>query len=101
MTENLMKFMELVSKDENVKKELEAATSGISKDDKKALADEVVKFAAKHGFTLTAEDFEESKAEEMSEDEMKAVAGGKCNNDLFLLFCGSTNLARAMCGYAG
>ena len=34
---DMKKFAELVSKDENVKKELNAALAGVAKDDKEAL----------------------------------------------------------------
>ena len=90
MSDKTVKFMEFVSKNEEARKELEAACAGIDKADKKALTEAAVKFAAKHGFTLTAEDFA-PKMEEMSEAEMKAVAGGKCTNDTQLIYCGSPN----------
>ena len=101
MKDNAVKFAELLSKDEGIRKELEAACAGISKDDKKALAEATAKAAAKHGFTFTAEELMSSESEELSEDEMKAVAGGKCSNDLFLFFCGGTNFACATSSYLG
>ena len=78
MTDNIKNFGELISTDESVKKELEAAVSGLSKDDKKGFINASIKVAAKHGITLTAADFEmSSEMKELSADEMKAVAGGK------------------------
>ena len=75
MTDNMKKFGELISTDENVKKELEAAVSGLSKDDKKGFINAAIKVAAKHGSTLTAGDFEPASMK-LSDDELDAVAGG-------------------------
>ena len=61
MTDNAKKFAEAVSKDEAMKKELEA----LGKNDLAA----VIKVAAKHGFTLTEEDFKAADMNEMNEDE--------------------------------
>ena len=66
MTSNAKKFLEFVSKDEALKKELMAAKS----------PEDMLKFAEAHGYELRAEDFESSKMDELSEDEMMAVAGG-------------------------
>ena len=77
MTNNVKKFGELLSKDESVKKELEAALAGVDKNDKKAFTNAAIKVAAKHGFILTEADFEQ-ETRELSEDEMEAVAGGGC-----------------------
>ena len=71
MTDNAKKFAEAVSKDEAMKKELEA----LGKNDVAA----VIKVAAKHGFTLTEEDFKAEAMEELDEDELEAVAGGACH----------------------
>ena len=70
MTDNAKKFAEAVSKNEAMKKELEA----LGKNDVAA----VIKIAAKHGFTLTEEDFKADDMNEMNEDELEAVAGGVC-----------------------
>ena len=70
MTDNAKKFAEAVSKNEAMKKELEA----LGKNDVAA----VIKIAAKHGFTLTEEDFKAADMNEMNEDELEAVAGGYC-----------------------
>ena len=70
MTDNAKKFAEAVSKNEAMKKELEA----LGKNDVVA----VIKVAAKHGFTLTEEDFKAEAMEELDEDELEAVAGGVC-----------------------
>ena len=75
MTDNMKKFAELLSADESVKKEFEAALSGVSKDDRKGFTDASIKVAGRHGITLTDKDFE-IETKELSEDEMTAVAGG-------------------------
>ena len=81
MTDNMKKFAELLSSDENAKKEFESAVSGLSKDDRKGFVDMAIKFAAGHGITLTDKDFKKEE-KELSEDEMSAVAGGgDCGED--------------------
>ncbi|MBQ7594026.1 MAG: hypothetical protein IJU48_06705 [Synergistaceae bacterium] len=75
MTNNVKKFGELLSKDEGVKKELEAALTGPGTNGKKAFTDAAVKVAAKHGVTLTEADFVKEKGE-LSEDELAAGAIG-------------------------
>ena len=79
---DMKKFAELVSKDESVKKELEAALAGVDKNDAEAFKAAVIKTAAAHGVTLKVEDFDE-ETKELSEGEMKAVAGGGCGWDNF------------------
>ena len=76
MTDNMKKFAELLSSNENAKKEFEAAVSSLSKDYRKGFVDMAIKFAAGHGITLTDKDFEREN-KELSEDEMSAVAGGE------------------------
>ena len=66
------KFLEAVLKDEGKKKELEAITAGLSHND---ALNATVKFAASHGFNLTAGDFE-SEMQELSVEGLKAVVGG-------------------------
>ncbi|MBQ3402628.1 MAG: Nif11-like leader peptide family RiPP precursor [Synergistaceae bacterium] len=75
MTENSKKFLELASSNEDIKKELMKAGS----------LDDILKVASSHGIPLTMDDMKPSGTSELSEDEMKAVAGGS--------FCG--------CGGAG
>ena len=70
MTENLKKFLEEVEKNKELKAKLEALT------DKDTALEKVIEIAAGYGFTLTAEDFEEKDAEELSADELESVAGG-------------------------
>ena len=64
MTENMKKFLEAVSKNEELTKKINTMT----KEDLLALAKEL-------GIELTEADFAES-ADELNEDELDAVAGG-------------------------
>ena len=73
MTDNMKKFLEAVSKDEALREEFRALAD--SKDDSEART-AAIDFAASHGFTLTEDDFKPSEMTELTEDEMKAVAGG-------------------------
>ena len=66
MKENIKKFLEEVSKSAELRKELKGSN------DKEAM----IKAAKEHGFELTEADFNSSAMTELSEDEMKAVAGG-------------------------
>ena len=76
---NHIKFVEFVSANEDVRKELEALKPELEGKSEQERHEAFVKFAAKHGFTLTAEDFE-GDMQELSKEELKAVAGGwKCN----------------------
>lgn len=73
MKENAKKFLRAVSADEALKEELGKAI------DIKA----ILKTAKVHGYDLAAEDFENTDMEEISEDELEAVAGGSfcsCGN---------------------
>ncbi len=83
MTDSLKKFAYLLSSDESVKKEFEAALSGLNKDDRKGFNDAAVKIAGKHGITLTDKDFK-IEMKELSEDELSAVAGGACSYYSFI-----------------
>ena len=82
MTDNAKKFLEAVSNDDGAKKEFEAMTAGLSKDDRKGFTDALVKFAAAKGFTLTAGDFE-PETKELSLEELSAVAGGVIDLEKF------------------
>ncbi|MBR1437657.1 MAG: Nif11-like leader peptide family natural product precursor [Synergistaceae bacterium] len=74
MKEKAKKFLRAVSADEALKEELNEAKD----------IESMLKIAKVHGYDLTAEDFKNADMEEISEDEMKAVAGGSfCG-------CGST-----------
>lgn len=102
-------FMEFVSSNDEVRKEMAALQPDfaqkpdLEQEYTKAYFDTLVKFAAKHGFNLTAEDFQSLKSqsqemEELSEDELTAVAGGKnegggCGNLIYndainYVYCG-------------
>ena len=72
---NHIKFVEFVSANEDVRKELEALKPELEGKSEQERIDAFVKFAAKHGFTLTAEDFA-ADMQELSKEELKAVAGG-------------------------
>ena len=86
MTENGKKFLEQVSKDKALQAELQKANvtalctllkeKGLEDAAAKAGTEATLKVASAHGFKLTAEDLKPAKLEALSEDEMKAVAGG-------------------------
>ncbi|MBQ3401959.1 MAG: Nif11-like leader peptide family RiPP precursor [Synergistaceae bacterium] len=69
MTENGKKFIEQASKDAKLQEVMRATQ-----------LETILEVANANGYNLTAEDFAaDAKAEELSEDEMMAVAGGgKC-----------------------
>ena len=75
MTDNMKKFLEAVSSDEALQKEFKVLADSATKE-VDAHKSAIVELAAKHGFTLTEDDFKPSEMGELSEDEMKAVAGG-------------------------
>ena len=70
MNENLKKFLEEASKNEELKARLAALT------DKETAAEKVIELAKEYGFTLTAEDFQPADGAELSLDELDSVAGG-------------------------
>ena len=74
MTENMKKYLELISNDEEAQKKLnKQAAESIQEAKEKIIADAAVK-----GITLTEEDFADTAdTDELSEDELDAVAGGK------------------------
>ena len=78
MTDNMKKFLEAASKDEALKAEVNALAEKFDRKsaDENALKAAAIELAAKHGFTLTDDDFKPSEMTELTEDEMKAVAGG-------------------------
>lgn len=65
MSDNLKKFLEAASRNEEIKEKLKAAT-----DNEKLIA-----LAKTYGFTLTEEDIAPNK-DELSEDELNSVVGG-------------------------
>ena len=70
MNENLKKFLEEASKNEELKAKLSALT------DKEIAVDKAIELAKEYGFTLTAEDFQPADGAELSLDELDSVAGG-------------------------
>ena len=72
MNENLKKFLEEASKNEELKTKLKALT------DKDTDTEKAIEIAKEYGFTLTAEDFKETQGAVISDDELDQVAGGAC-----------------------
>ena len=70
MNENLKKFLEEASKNEELKTKLEALT------DKDTATEKAIEIAKESGFTLTTEDFKETHGAVLSDDELNQVAGG-------------------------
>ena len=70
MNENLKKFLEEASKNEELKAKLAALT------DKETAVAKAIELAKEYGFTLTAEDFQPADGAELSLDELDQVAGG-------------------------
>ena len=70
MNENLKKFLEEASKNEELKARLAALT------DKETAVEKAIELAKEYGFTLTAEDFQPADGAELSLDELDSVAGG-------------------------
>ena len=70
MNENLKKFLEEASKNEELKAKLAALT------DKETAVEKAIEIAKEYGFTLTAEDFQPADGAELSLDELESVAGG-------------------------
>ena len=71
MNENLKKFLEEASKNEELKAKLAAMT------DKETAVAKAIELAKEYGFTLTAEDFQPADGAELSLDELDQVAGGE------------------------
>ena len=99
MTENMKKWLEFASQNVEVKSELAKwSQQDRTKEEAKKKAIEV---AGRNGFTLTEEDFASAESEELSDDELDAVAGGGCGcpaigygkgidtieNDTYSCFC--------------
>ena len=72
MTENMKEFLKEVENNAKLKARLSALP------DEEASKEKVVKIAKEYGFTLTAEDCEVGNAENISDEELAAVAGGSC-----------------------
>ena len=70
MNENLKKFLEEASKNEELKAKLAALT------DKETAVEKAIEIAKEYGFALTAEDFQPMEGEVISLDELDQVAGG-------------------------
>ena len=75
MSDNLKKFLELVSKDENLKQKMQSFNE---MEPKKAIQASIA-LAKELGIELSEADFVNKKADgELSDDELDAVAGGDC-----------------------
>ena len=72
MTENMKEFLKEVENNAELKARLSALP------DEEASKEKVVEIAKEYGFTLTAEDYEVGNAENISDEELAAVAGGSC-----------------------
>ncbi len=73
MSENMKRFLELVSKDENLKKKV----MELEKMEADKALQETIAFAKELGIELTEADFAKEKLSgELSDDELDAVAGG-------------------------
>ena len=73
MSENMKKFLELVSKDENLKKKLEELDDTVYEQASQA----GIALAKEFGIELSEADFGRKKSDgELSDDELDAVAGG-------------------------
>ena len=86
MTENLKVFFEQLSQNQALKDELEALSKEYPdkeqlKQNKAAIVQKTLEITAKHGLTLTTEDFEAMEAEaakigDLTEEQLQAAAGG-------------------------
>ena len=72
MSENMKEFLKEVENNAELKARLSALP------DEEASKEKAVEIAKEYGFTLTAEDCEVGNAENISDDELEAVAGGSC-----------------------
>lgn len=70
MTENMKKYLEMISQDEEFRKEMDK----LEEEHVQAQKEKIMEHAASKGITLTEADFAESA--ELSDDELDAVAGG-------------------------
>lgn len=70
MNENLKKFLEEASKNEELNAKLAALT------DKETAVKKAVEIAKEYGFALTTEDFQPTDGAKLSLDELDRVAGG-------------------------
>lgn len=70
MNENLKKLIEEASKNEELKKKLNALT------DKDTVVEKTIEIAKEYGITLKAEDFKPEVGENISLDELNKVSGG-------------------------
>ena len=80
MNENLKKFLEEASKNEELKAKLTALT------DKETAAAKAIEIAKEYGFALTAEDFQPTDGAKLSLDELDQVAGGRGDDDCGFVF---------------
>ena len=78
MTDSMKAFLEQMNQNQALKDELEALGKKQLEKNKDAVTQKALEIAAKHGFTLKAEDMETMEAEttELTEGQLKAAAGG-------------------------
>ncbi|MBQ7216827.1 MAG: hypothetical protein IJS39_12690 [Synergistaceae bacterium] len=78
ITDNMKDFLEAASKDDALKADVKALAAKFDSKpaDEESLQAAAIELAAKHGFTLTEDDFKFEEMTELTEDEMNAVAGG-------------------------
>ncbi len=73
MSDNVKKFLEMASKDENLKNKL----MELEKKEYAKAIQEAIALAKEHGMELSEADFAKDKASsELSDDELNAVSGG-------------------------
>lgn len=77
MNDKAKKFLEEVSANPELKAELTKVWESAAGKTEKEAAEVSAKFAKSHGYDLSAEDFKPTQMYLLSEDELKAVAGGR------------------------
>ncbi len=80
MTENMKAFMDAIQNNEDLKKKFDEISKG-GMEGRTSYAKEYTALAKECGITLTDEDFELDE-EELSDEELKEVAGGRASTDI-------------------